>query len=93
MPERLHRSAQTRQDVFGWIQENRRISLVTIKPLTKNSALVGPEFFDALLDFSQTALATMLVRFHFNQSVDWHLARLIFDVNQVIDYFFVEIAP
>jgi hypothetical protein len=88
VPERLHRSAQTRQDVFGWIQENRRISLVTIEPLTKNSALVGPKFFDAFLDFSQAALGTMLVRFHFNQSVDCHLARPIFAVNQVIDYFF-----
>jgi hypothetical protein len=88
VPERLHRSAQTRQDVFGWIQENQRISLVTIEPLAKGSALVGPEFFDAFLDFSQTALATMLVRFHFNQSVDCRLAPRIFDVNQVIDYFF-----
>jgi hypothetical protein len=88
VPKRLHRSGQTRQDVFGWIQENQRISLVTIEPLAKSSALVGPEFFDAFLDFSQTALATMLVRSHFNQSVDCHLACPIFAVNQVIDYFF-----
>ena len=88
MPERLHRPPQTRQDVFGWIQENRRISLVAIEPLTKNSALVGPEFFDAFLDFGQAAFGTIPVCFHFNQSADCHLARRIFAVNQVIDYFF-----
>jgi hypothetical protein len=70
-PERFRRSAQTRQDIFGRIQENQSISLVTIEPLAKSSALVGPEFFDTLLDFSQTALATMPVPFHRNQSVDY----------------------
>jgi len=73
VPERLVRSAQTRQGVFGWVQEDQRISFITIEPLAKSGALVGAEFFDAFLDFSQTALVTMVnqaVPFHFNQSVD-----------------------
>ena len=71
-PERLVRSAQTQQGVFGRVPEER-ISFITIEPLAKSGALVGAEFFDALLDFSQTALVTMVnqaVPFHFNQSVD-----------------------
>jgi hypothetical protein len=52
MPERFQGSGQTRQDVFGWVQENQSISLITIEPLAKTSALIGPEFFDPLLDFS-----------------------------------------
>jgi hypothetical protein len=61
---------KTRQEVIGWIQENRSISLITIEPLAKSSALIWVEFFDAFLDFGQTALTAMPVSFHFNQSVD-----------------------
>jgi hypothetical protein len=68
-PGRFTQSAETRQDVFGWIQENQSISLITIEPLAKGSALIWVEFFNAFLDFSQTALAAMPVPFHFNQSV------------------------
>src|SRR6516162_10147239 len=32
-PERLHRSAQTRQYVFGWVQPDQGISFITIEPL------------------------------------------------------------
>src|SRR5215469_7306337 len=70
VPGRFHGSGQTRQDVFGWVQENQSIPLITIEPFAKTSALIGPEFFDAFLDFSQTGLASMPVPFHFNQSVD-----------------------
>jgi hypothetical protein len=90
--ERLVRSAQTQQDVFGWVQEDRRISFITVEPLAKSGALVGAEFFDAFLDFSQTAVVTMVnqaVPFHFNQSVDsTTIAARANDVNQVIDLFF-----
>jgi len=73
VPERLVRSAQTRQGVFGWVQEDQRISFITIEPLAKSSALVGAEFFDAFLDVSQTAPVTTVnyaIPFHLNQSVD-----------------------
>jgi hypothetical protein len=69
-PGRFPHSAQTRQEVIGWIQENRSISLITSEPLTKSSALIWVEFFDAFLDFGQTAFAAIPVPFHFNQSVD-----------------------